>query len=355
MIFPALPAVNIYGLFIVITLCCRRFEERMRILCVLICLWISLGEVAGRAVPKAQAEVQMFGQAYVELSHWAVARQFKLQWITAGEDLCLSNRWARLDFKVDSSRTEINGIAVWLSHPIAARNDAAYISKIDLQTVIQPLLFPSKSLKRPRLRTVAVDPGHGGKDPGNQEGKYLEKRHTLLLAQEVRQRLLRAGLKVVLTRSSDKFVDLSERTALAKRRGAEVFVSLHYNSTQDQEAGVSGVESYCLTPTGAKPTNDRSATVESKPLPGNHHDAANISLAYQVQKTIVRRLRVEDRGVRRANFAVLRMAQMPAVLIECGFMSNPAEAKRIYTASYRRLLAQAIVDGLLAYKRLVER
>jgi len=77
-------------------------------------------------------------------------------------------------------------------------------------------------------------------------------------------------------------------------------------------------------------------------------------LAYQVQKALTRGLPAEDRGVRRARFAVLRDAAMPAVLVEAGFMSNPSEAHKIFTAAYRQKIARAIVEGLLAYKRVAE-
>ena len=78
-------------------------------------------------------------------------------------------------------------------------------------------------------------------------------------------------------------------------------------------------------------------------------------LAYQLEKSLVRNLGCEDRGVKRARFEVLRAAEMPAVLIEGGFMSHSAEAKKIYDAGYRRQMAQAIVEGILAYRRLVEK
>jgi len=84
-------------------------------------------------------------------------------------------------------------------------------------------------------------------------------------------------------------------------------------------------------------------------------DAKNMLLAYQFQKAMVKSLAVEDRGVKRARFAVLRNARVPAVLVEAGFMSHPRESKRIFDPQYRRQLAQTLRDGILAYKRLVER
>ena len=88
---------------------------------------------------------------------------------------------------------------------------------------------------------------------------------------------------------------------------------------------------------------------------GNKQNSHNVLLAYQIHRALVNRLPVDDRGVRRARYEVLRLATVPAVLIEGGFMTDPTEAERIYDANYRKRMAQAIVEGLLAYKRVVER
>src|SRR5439155_26975966 len=105
----------------------------------------------------------------------------------------------------------------------------------------------------------------------------------------------------------------------------------------------------------ASSANGRGDWPDTGASAGHRADAENMLLAYQIQKAMVRSLAVEDRGVKRARFAVLRDAQVPAVLIEAGFMSHPAESKRIFNPDYRRQLAQAIADGILAFKRLVER
>jgi N-acetylmuramoyl-L-alanine amidase len=105
---------------------------------------------------------------------------------------------------------------------------------------------------------------------------------------------------------------------------------------------------------GASSTNARGEGASAGGFPGNRHNDKNLFLAYQVQKALTRNLVVEDRGVRRARFAVLRNAVMPAVLIEAGFMSHPAEGQKIFSSAYRQKLARAIVEGLLAYKRAIE-
>ncbi len=170
----------------------------------------------------------------------------------------------------------------------------------------------------------------------------------------MRSELARAGIKATLTRTTDTFVDLPTRPELAKRRGTDLFVSLHFNAADAGRSTVQGAEVYCLTPVGASSTNARGEGAGAGWFTGNQYNDQNLFLAYQVQKSLTRNLAVADRGVRRARFAVLRDAVMPAVLIEAGFMSNPAEGRKIFTSEYRQKMARAIVDGLLAYKRAVE-
>ncbi len=325
----------------------------MRLVLTALFVWTCLGQIRGQASPDLPRGIPLAGESYAALADWAAPRDFKLGWLNK-EDFQLTSRWAKLGFKVGSRKAEINGLTVWLSHPIYAHNEKPYISLVDLKTLIQPVLYPVAGPKRVPIKTIALDPGHGGKDPGNQAGKQQEKKHTLLLAKEVQKKLTAAGLKVTLTRSTDTYVELHDRPYHAKKQKADMLISLHYNSLASGKNGVRGIEVYCLTPAGATSTHAQGEGLEHRPSPGNSYDSQNILLAYQLQKNIVKNLNVEDRGLLRARWAVLRSAQMPAVLLEGGFMSDPVEAKRIFSDKYRRQLAQAIVDGVLAYKRTVD-
>jgi N-acetylmuramoyl-L-alanine amidase len=310
------------------------------------------GEAAG--APRPIEAVRIGGREYVRLADWAKAYGFDLCWVKRDETLQLSNHAAKLLLGVDSREAQVNGVQVWLLFPTAQRNGAVYISQLDLQKNLQPVLSPPRNRSGAAIRTICLDPGHGGKDPGNQVGANQEKKYTLLLAREVRDQLQQAGLKAALTRSTDTLIELPARPEVAKRRNADLFVSLHFNSIEASRGSVQGAEVYCLTPAGASSTNARGEGGGGESCAGNRCDDKNMFLAYQVQKALARNLTVEDRGVRRARFAVLRDAVMPAVLIEAGFMSHPVEGRKIFTAAYRREMARAIVDGLLAYKRGVE-
>ncbi len=327
----------------------------MKVAIVLGLLWASLPLAAASSSGGRLEHVSLFGAEYVRLEDWARAHDFQLKWTVPRQELTLTSPSATLEFVVDSRKITINGINVWISAPIAFHNGSAHIPPVDLATTILPVLAPARNASGRTIHTIMLDPGHGGKDPGRQAGWRQEKKLTLLLAKEVSEQLTRAGLKVSLTHKDDAFVELPARPELAQRRGAELFVSLHFNSADGAGGlGVKGVEVYCLAPAHTSSTNARGEGAGAGAYPGNRLDARNMLLAYQLQSALVSELRLEDRGVRRARFAVLRSAEMPAVLIEGGFMTNPAEAKNIFDANYRRQMAKAIVDGLLAYKRMVE-
>jgi N-acetylmuramoyl-L-alanine amidase len=294
---------------------------------------------------------------YVSLNEWARANVFTVRWLEPNKTVELSGRGARLTFNVearsDARRAQINGVQTWLAFPVLYQNGRALISQIDLAETLGPVLSPPANRRGVTVKTICLDPGHGGKDPGNRAGSNEEKKYTLLLAQELSAQLRAAGFKVVLTRSSDAFVDLPDRPAIARRRAADLFVSLHFNSTEEGRNEVKGTEIFCCTPAGATSTNARGEG-DTRWVAGNRNDEKNMLLAYQMQKACEKNLAIEDRGVKRARFQVLREATVPAILIEGGFMSHPAEARKIYDPAYRKQMAKAIVEGIQAYKRAVK-
>jgi N-acetylmuramoyl-L-alanine amidase len=289
------------------------------------------------------------GSDYIRLGDWANSAGFHMNWNRTEGVVVLTSSTGRVDLTVDSRRAEIRGVTVWLSLPVINRNGSALISLVDATTTLEPILFPPRTAAH--LTTVCLDPGHGGKDTGEISKHNFEKTYALLLAREVGSLLEQAGLKVVLTRKSDEFIELPERPLLARRQGADLFVSIHYNSAVSD---IRGLEVYCLAPAGVNSSNEGGGRAPRLPEAGNRHDSQNALLAYEVQKAVTTGTRMEDRGVKRSRFEVLREAVMPAILIEGGFMSNPSEARNIYDSTFRRRMAQAIVDGILAYKRTVE-
>src|ERR1017187_2475043 len=272
------------------------------------------------------------GQNYVPLVDWARANGLKCYWLKRGDEIVATNRAARLVFDKDSRMVEVNGINVALSFPVAVDKGTPLIAQLDLNTAIRPLLSPPKAAEAKKITTICLDPGHGGKDTGNHTFWHSEKTYTLALALELCDQLKKVGFNVILTRSKDAYVDLPDRPALANRRGADLFVSLHFNATPTGKNEVEGPQTYCITPVGASSTDAQGEGAGYGATTANRVEQKSLLLAYQMERSLVQSLRVPDRGVRRARFAVLRDAAMPAILIEGGYMTHPAESKRIYSA-----------------------
>lgn len=315
----------------------------------------ALDATAGGGTPAAISIEKTFisGTRYLRLGDWARANGLEVRWVRPGESVSLTNRNCRLVFEKDSREAEINGLRVGLSYAFVLRNGSGYISEVDAATAVRPILSPPVNRAGQKVNTIVIDAGHGGRDPGFQDGSNTEKKYTLLLAKELGNQLVQAGYKVFLTRDSDQSLELSERAEIANRRLADLFISLHWNSSATARSEVKGVQIYCLTPAGASSSNAGGEIRDAGTKTGNRNNEKNMFLAFQLQKSLVRKLGAEDRGIRRARFAVLCAAEMPAVLIEGGFMSHPNESKRIYDADYRRQMAGAIVDGVQAYTRQV--
>lgn len=290
------------------------------------------------------------GRDYFRVSSWAKDNQFNLRWNVTDQELRLANNRTTLILNHDSRRIKINGVWVWLSAPVVMRDRDAFLPTLDLKTTLLPLLSTRRSATA-APRVICLDPGHGGDDTGKRDGTRFEKTYTLLLAKELGRQLSRGGYRVVYTRTSDTKVDLPVRPQVAQKARADLFLSLHFNGADVPSA--QGVEVYCLTPVGASSTNSGGEGADSPASPGNRWDERNVQLAFELQKSLVRGLGREDRGLRRARFAVLRDANMPAVLIEGGFMSNPSEARWIYSPLERTKLARAIVEAINNHRRAI--
>jgi len=196
---------------------------------------------------------------------------------------------------------------------------------------------------------VVIDPGHGGADPGARsaaDGRW-EKEFTLDWARRLAPLLEQRGWRVFLTRGNDRDLSLSDRVAFAEAHGADLFLSLHFNVSgrgRDQ----AGLETYCLTPTGMRSSLTRGYEDDpAEVLPNNAFDAENLQWAVHLHAALLKLDGLADRGVRRARFlGVLRTQKRPAVLIEGGYLSNPAEARRIGDPAYRQSMAAALAHAL---------
>ncbi|MEI7880829.1 MAG: N-acetylmuramoyl-L-alanine amidase [bacterium] len=267
-----------------------------------------------------------------------------------GRSAVYRSRTATVIFEAGSRRVVVNGLSVYLNRSVLKAAGNWVIAPVDAVDTVGAILLPSRALRKASAALVVLDPGHGGADPGTGEGSLQEKGFTLDIAKRVRGRLRENHVNVMMTRDRDATMSLDERCWRADRYGADIFVSIHLNASRNP--AISGVETY-IVPASGYPTTveleQNVLTVKRKDCPGNRFDGANVVLAQYLHKGLLAHTGSADRGIRRARFYVIRNANSPAALVECGFLSNRKEARKILDADYRDQIAEGISRGILTY------
>src|SRR6266702_5739734 len=271
-----------------------------------------------------------------------------------GKNVDLNNGKHEMQFHLDSREMLLNGVRNWLSFPVFVHDGKIVVSRIDLAKTLEPQLRPSMIPKLGRVRTVVIDPGHGGFDKGAISGYGYEKDYALDLARLLRPLLQAKGFRVVMTRESDVFVPLELRARIANATSNSIFVSIHFNAT-DRDPNATGFEIYSLTPRGAPSTSDDSVALSFMNMQaGSAVDAQSVELSACIYHSVLGHIPEFDRGIKRARFVVLRLTKVPAVLIEGGFLTERGESRLIANKDWRAKLAQAISVGIENYKALAD-
>lgn len=306
-------------------------------------------------LPLQAGAVTLFGKPHVPLSQVAGRLGMTMRWVEPGKSVQLSSQWSQLRFTEHRRDAFINGVRVHLGDPVVKHHGKLYISELDYRKTLLPILAPQNNGPAPQLRRILLDPGHGGKDTGGTNAALglVEKTLTLDFGRRLKALLEARGYEVRLTRDSDVYLSLENRPVQANRLGADLFVSLHFNAAADSAAA--GVETFAMTPVGHRSSNaSKYHSSQDKTYPGNQMDNWSELAAYQVQQSLKSALATEDRGVRRSRFAVLCDLQMPGILIEGGFMTNPSEGRQLGSAAFRQKLAEACAQGIADYHQMLE-
>ncbi|MGL4721762.1 MAG: N-acetylmuramoyl-L-alanine amidase family protein [Desulfovibrionaceae bacterium] len=220
------------------------------------------------------------------------------------------------------------------------------------------------------LKTIVVDAGHGGKDPGAIGNGLMEKEFTLQFSRILEKLLREKGYRIYQTRTKDQYIPLEERTSFANKKKADLFLSIHINANNNK--AISGFESYYLS-TGSDKRALLVASRENAVSPNNlsalqmilsdftldSKQSESKNIADLIQKSVLKTVRnnkytLRDSGVRSAPFFVLLGARMPAILLEMGYTSNVEESKKLKDPNYLYLLAQGIVNAIEQYKRSLQ-
>jgi len=288
---------------------------------------------------------------WTSLEHWAAAEKISVRRVMVSPTIAYAVMAQNnlIVLTIGSRDASYNGIQFHLGFAPEMIDDQIFVHGLDLQKNLEPLLNEPPLQFNGTNRVIVLDPGHGGMNGGTisvLDGRP-EKEFTLDLARRLKPLLEAEGWKVFMTRTNDTDLALSNRVNFAESHHADCFISLHFNSSAPDKKQ-NGLETYCLTPTGMPSTITRDfADPWTENLPNNFFDADNIRFAVRLHKAILNATGEEDRGVRRARFiGVLRGQKRPALLIEGGYLSNPAEAAKIENPAFRQKLAEAIASAL---------
>ena len=300
--------------------------------------------LSAQSTPKT-LRVQWFaGRRYVSLNDIARFYGMSMNMERNGR-ITLTLRNAKIVMTLNKRYGSLNGIAVTYLYAPAILGGRPYISELDFSKVIEPVMRNATLSKR-KVRTIMIDPGHGGKDNGAPGANRVWEKHlTLAMSLRLRDALRAKGFNVIMTRANDRYPSLEDRVNMREKTKADLFISIHCNASVQK--AINGIETYALTPAGAPSSGDSRANFTRNP--GNPFDRHNYRLAYEIQRQLVWKTKANDRGVRHARFYVIKNVSCPAVLIETGYLSNAREGSQLQTWRRQRDTVNAIVDGIMRY------
>src|SRR5256714_10667613 len=296
--------------------------------------------------------IKVSGHDYLTIENIAKFYGLPADVAPSGEKIRLETVKKPLEFVRGSREVMINGARGWLCFPLIEHDGKILVSRTDVAKTIEPLLRPQRVANVGKVQTVVLDPGHGGYDKGQVSRYGYEKDFALDVARKLRPLLQSKGLRVVMTREGDYFVPLEVRARVANAARNSIFVSIHFNGTND-DPNATGFEIFSFTPRGAPSTSDSAVSSSSLNMqPGSTVDGQSMALSACIYHSLVGHIPEYDRGIKRARFAVLRLTKVPGVLIEGGFLTEGGESRLISNKDWRGKLAAAIWVGIESYREL---
>lgn len=309
----------------------------------------------------------------------SLSRRFKLEvsYNDLAGDIILFDKRIQLKIVPGLSQFEINHKVHSLPRPISMVNGQVFVDRKILEhlsnkeQVVPPKIEKKVTHELPKDFIVVIDPGHGGKDPGTSGEKGTEEKKVVLtIGLLLKEELENMGATVILTRTRDEFIPLPERPLIASMAGANVFISLHLNSTKDSQ--IEGVEIFVYRYRDQEYENSRATSVAqnisikkslladdcyiSMGIDSNLMRLQQFSsiqeshfLASRILSKILEKDEMTNRGIKEANFVVLRNATCPSVLIEMGFLSNEETEGKFQTSSYCKSMAKNIAAGIAKF------
>src|SRR5213083_3291547 len=296
--------------------------------------------------------IKINGHDYLSVDNISKFYGLPAEVVPSGAKMQLETKKHSLEFVSGSREAMINGARSWLCFPVVEQDGKTLVSRTDVAKTIEPLVRPHRVPSVGNVQTVVLDPGHGGHDKGQVSRYGAEKDFALDVARKLRPILQAKGLRVIMTREGDYFVPLEVRAQIANAARNSIFVSIHFNGTNDNP-DATGFEIFSFTPRGAPSTSDSAVASSSFSMqPGSEVDAQSMALSACIYHSVLGHIPEYDRGIKRARFAVLRLTKVPAVLIEGGFLTERGEGRLIASKDWRAKLAHAISVGIESYRAL---
>ena len=321
--------------------------------------------------PMQKDTVRLDNQRYVALLELCSANNVQWDWDGFSPVITLRHGSDSVSVCLGSALILFNDQVKDLGRPVRIHQGAVMVPAHFIQVFVPvpaPAVAVGPSKPATVIRTIVLDAGHGGKDPGALGKAGLqEKDINLDVARRLKEELSRQGIKVILTRDSDEFIPLDQRPAAANRISADFFVSIHSNASENDSA--SGFEAYFLSSdhddmakavairenaaTRYEPDNQfeyssgLNAVLWDMIL--NENRMESVEMARTIAASVERQVNIPTRYIKGANFLVLKGARMPAVLVELGYVTNRTEAAQLQNDYYRQMLAEAIAAGIMRY------
>ncbi|MDP3730161.1 MAG: N-acetylmuramoyl-L-alanine amidase [Candidatus Omnitrophota bacterium] len=339
--------------------------------------------------PSLNTDIRVYENVqYVPLIKLCEAYGIEWKWDSFIRTAVIKRKNGKIILRPGSDRILVNGEERKLGSPVIFTNGAVFVPvtfvKNDLGLIVEARRYVQKDLEKiPEvrapgkysIRTIVIDAGHGGKDPGaiGRRLRIKERDRTLLISKKLKGILEDNGIRVIMTRSSDEFVSLPERVRMANSSGADLFVSIHINASRSRS--MNGFECYYLS----EATNDNARALEAfenaalktdegtvvehstsldktlwdMKLTENRRESAE--LAGNICNAVDNSLITRNRGVKTARFYVIKFTRIPSVLVEVGYLSNKFEELKLKDDGYADRMADVIAKGILAYKNKYER
>ena len=333
-------------------------------------LFVAIGIMIGgcATVPKRPPVSEKEGYSLKEI---CAQNDIQWTWDQVAQVITLSRKGVRAKMLVGSELVLVEDTRILLSAPVKAKRSAIIVPP-DFRAKIVDLLQQRAAQQRGyalfNARKIIIDAGHGGKDPGTIGYNGLQEKGVVLdISRRVADLLKERGFKVKMTRETDEFLSLEERTAFTSRENADLFVSIHANASPSRS--VYGLETYSSMDLGfidriaTQRKQNESMIFNNLEMKRGDPELENIvsdllytnkqyesaRLADRMAKKVAKDAKTKNRGAKEARFFVLRNTLIPAILVEVGFLSNSKEEKLFESSDYRQLLAQSLAQSITDY------